>query len=609
MKTKAKRVITSLIMTLVLSGAVSAYAFTPIEQTVSSAIDEMNLDTIVETADDPDSKELTEGQKQSNSLAMLNYLTVLSQDVNASKGSRIKLEEMYRDIFDNTRPDRIDGATLDQIIDLSDSIESYRMIDVKYERLEYLYEQKRAAAIRNAIPDPVSLLSIVRARSIPQIIVSIAYMAFDSYSGYKDVLADSSLEYLTEGWELEDEQSAVLHNQRKSAFIYMVKMVNDYGLPGDLALSEGSVEKLVSWKNNPNVVGRIQFLESSEETYKAYGGYWLILADSYYGQGEYQKCLEAIDSYEEIRPGILRKDYDYAAVLPFAVAAAAEVMDDQSYIEYANKRAAEIVSNTEDTDWELRYLAAQIYIDLYSLTSDTSYLENAYKIELNNVNELANEQRKQNRNYTSTFIEAEVQPGATKDQKKEVKNYNKKAKAEHDIALPPVYQPLLVNCDLLFALADKLEVPDESRLRIEGVLHPNGEALFLTKPIDDCYRMAGNANRDEDEVRFEGTKIVLPASLLSADSIIKVTTGEKPKEVLGNWTVKKVKRNNESNVDTYEVTLENKEAKGSYANGEIVTITISDGEGDSAIVRTYRFNTIVEERTGPIPDALSFERA
>lgn len=609
MNVTAKRVIAGLVLSIFLSSSIAAYASTSTLQSSTKLNDEMSLDGIVEDVNGSSNKdELTEEEKQSNSLAMLNYLTVLSQDVNASKGSRLKLEEMYRDIFDNTRPDRIDGATLDQLIDLSDTIEDYRMIDVKYERLEYLYEQKRAAAVRDAIPDPVSLLSVVRARSIPQILTSMAYMAADSYTGYKDALADASLEYMTEGWELEDEQSEVLHGQRKRTFIYMVKMVNDYDLPGELALSEGNVEKLVSWKNNPNVGGRIQFLESNEDTYKAYGGYWLILAESYYSQGEYKKCLDSIDAYERIRPGILRKDRDYAAALPLAVAAASESMGDRAYIKYASKRAAEIVNNTDDTEWELRYLAAQIYIDLYTVTGDTSYLENAYRIELNNVNELANKQRVLNREYVSPFVEVKAQADATKNQKKEVKNYNKKAKAEHDVALPPVYQPLLVNCDMLFALADKLEVSDESKKHIDDVLHPKGEALFLTRPLDERYRMITQTDESEGEVRFEGTKIVLPASLVSADSNINVTIGKKDKSVPGSWAVKKVKRSSESEVGSYEATLENKEAKGSYSDGDVVVIRITDGEGDGAVVRTYKFKAKIDERFWIVPDAISFEK-
>ena len=93
-------------------------------------------------------------------------------------------------------------------------------------------------------------------------------------------------------WALDDEEAATLHESRKGAFSYMVKMVNDYGLPGELALTEGTVADLVDWKNNENVVARIRFLESNQKIYQSYGGYWLILADAYYNNGEFKNCLE-----------------------------------------------------------------------------------------------------------------------------------------------------------------------------------------------------------------------------------------------------------------------------------------------------------------------------
>ena len=36
-------------------------------------------------------------------------------------------------------------------------MEKYRMIDVKRERLQYIYEQNQAQAIRAAIPNPMGL--------------------------------------------------------------------------------------------------------------------------------------------------------------------------------------------------------------------------------------------------------------------------------------------------------------------------------------------------------------------------------------------------------------------------------------------------------------------
>ena len=47
--------------------------------------------------------------------------------------------------------------------------------------------------------------------------------------------------YIKDGWALDDEEAAVLHNSRKGTFNYMISMVRDNNLPGDLTLTESAV--------------------------------------------------------------------------------------------------------------------------------------------------------------------------------------------------------------------------------------------------------------------------------------------------------------------------------------------------------------------------------
>lgn len=105
-------------------------------------------------------------------------------------------------------------------------------------------------------------------------------MAVDSETSYKAYTNKTEEKYLNDGWALDDEEAKNLHESRKGNFVYMVKIVNDYDLPGNLALTEDTVDEFVHWKKEDNVEGRIQFLESNKDTYKGYGGYWLTLADS-----------------------------------------------------------------------------------------------------------------------------------------------------------------------------------------------------------------------------------------------------------------------------------------------------------------------------------------
>ena len=79
---------------------------------------------------------------------------------------------------------------------------------------------------------------------------------------------------------------------------------------------------------------------------------------------------------------IFRKDYDLAKTLPLAIAAAKEVKESKEYLELATQFAEKIVANTDNTDWSLRFFAAQTFVELYELGKDQQHLKKAYAIDL-----------------------------------------------------------------------------------------------------------------------------------------------------------------------------------------------------------------------------------
>lgn len=516
---------------------------------------------------------------QRNSISMLNYLTVLVQDIRSSKNSRIYLEETYSSIVDNTDPSAIDNRTLGQLTTILNTLENYRMFAVKRDRLSYIYEQNQAEAIRRAVPNPLALMSAIQSFSITKLAASVAYMAIDSTTKYQSASAQADMKYLQSGWELDDAEAQTLHEQRKDTFSYMVKTVNEKGIPSSLALTEEAVDKLVEWENSPNNTGRIRFLISNQETYKAFGGYWLLLAQSYYRAGNYEKCLEAVACYEELGANIFRYDYDYAEVLPMAISSAATVLGQSEYVDVASKYADEIVVNTHADRWVLRYFAAQTYIDLAAKTGDNSYLQKAYEITLDAVNELAPTQRSLNISYLTKVTEVPVPSGATKEQRAEIKQYNKYLKENRKTELVPIYEPLLVNCELLFALMDQLGFPSEERATVDAILHENGGALFLDAVIDTAFRLDDISIRSNKiDVVFDGEKIEIPADFYSSASSITLTVSGDYTTVIDDWTVSQVKRGTEDNIASFAVILTSKTANSmKYAVGDIATISLTTG--------------------------------
>ena len=93
------------------------------------------------------------------------------------------------------------------------------MISVKRDRLVYIYEQNRAQAMRQAIPNPLGLLRAVQSGSLLKAAVSVLYMAVDAKTSYDSATSQAYLQFIQEGWELDDAESAALHESTKAALV------------------------------------------------------------------------------------------------------------------------------------------------------------------------------------------------------------------------------------------------------------------------------------------------------------------------------------------------------------------------------------------------------
>ena len=334
---------------------------------------------------------------QRNSVNMMNYIAVLMQQVIASKSNRLQLESLYSDLLNNVSPNAVDANTLDEIEQVLDTLENYRMLSVKRDRLKIIYERAQADAIKQAIPNPLTLLSAIESRNAAQLLASAVYMAIDSAASYASAMSDAETEYMQSGWELDDQESENLHNARKEMFSYTVQTVSEYGLPGSIALNEEAVSSFVSWEGE-QVANRLRFFEKNSDVYCGLGAYWLLLAQSYQEHANYEECIRAIEVYEQYSTGILRKDRTYAKALSVALLACEE-LDEQIYLDHGKRWAEAILLNSAEDDWALRYYAAQTYVALAGKSGDSGYLALAHETALDNANELLAKQRELNATY------------------------------------------------------------------------------------------------------------------------------------------------------------------------------------------------------------------
>ena len=496
--------------------------------------------------------------EQRNAIAMLNYVAVLTQEINSSQNNQFLLEKAYNLLLNNIYPNSVDVDTQAQITQLLDTMQAYRMLAVQRDRLSRAYDRDLIFSVLDELFAEGGCFSEITLGLLftsPKTIITIVSGDISVSSIYNFVrgYGDTDPEYLNGNWALDDEASDALHICRTQAFNYMVTMVQTYKIPGDAVLTEARVEEFVKWKNNPNVTSRIQYLESNREVYRYYGGYWLVLAASYYEAGDYEKCISAVEAYEEMEIRIFRKDYEYAQVLPIAIASAEKALPEFGYIRFASKHVQLLMDNTEDKDWALRYYAAQTCLDLYNRTKDKDYLDQAYTIVLNSTNYLAREQGHLNEVYLKEVQEVPAPDTATKRQKDEINAYNKQLKNDRKTELPPVSEPLILNLELLLNLAEMRQISDSDREHLDSMFRDdNGSApLLLSDSLDARYRFASGAQAPEhqsDELVFSGDSIEIPAVLLSSDAVITVyvyAPGEDEPVLITDWKIEKVSRSGE----------------------------------------------------------------
>lgn len=184
-----------------------------------------------EPADEDD----TPDTLQRRAVNMLNYMTVLTQEINDSKGSRVYLDSVKSSLKDNLALSAIDRETQQQINNLWRTVDEYCMISVKRERLEYLYEQSMAQAIREAVPNPLGLLSAVQSGNKLEVVASVLYMAIDAEASYKRAATQADMEYIKSGWELDDAEAKELSNSQLNLLNYMINMSRNNGFPDEWA--------------------------------------------------------------------------------------------------------------------------------------------------------------------------------------------------------------------------------------------------------------------------------------------------------------------------------------------------------------------------------------
>lgn len=561
--------------------------------------------------DDPNNTLSSMNKKQLNAIEILNYMTVLSEEINSSSNKKLFLDNIFSDLLNNTNKSSIDEETLLQINNLINTIVSYQSVERQKKRANYIYEQSQAAALEKAIPEPMSVLNVAISESefIPSPslskLISVIYLAVDARNSYKEFLDEAEENYLFSQWELEDALIQNLNESRTNAFNYMAIMCNKYNLDDSLILNEDSVEKFVQWENQTNATRKLEFFEKNKKTYMAYGKYWLVLAETYHQKKDYKKCLESVSTYEKMNINVFRKDRDYAKTLTIAIDSASRVYKGEEYIKVVETYLKNLLKNTDVDDWALKYFAAQTYMDLSVRSDKKYYLEQAYELVKENINNLIDIQRAKNKEFLEDVSLIKAEKDASKERKKEIDSFNKLLKEERKKALPPVYKPLVVNCELLFGLIEKLNKSAEEKEIINEILHQDDNPLFLMKTLEEKYLFDSHKNNENYTVVYNGKSVEIPAYLLESASRIKVTvTDNNIQTVFDDWILDKVERKTKDDINSFKAIYKSKTIeKYKYTDGAKVKIEIIAPENEYKTI-SFEFKVSKNKKFGFINDVI-----
>lgn len=451
-------------------------------------------------------------EKGKTDLAMLNYVTYLYYDIEAQKNNRLYLEDIYNQIENNVLEDKIDEGTQDRLIKMRNKIFDFRMIEIQRDRIEFLNENKQSQTIKSAIPSPLFLLSVVQSGDPFRIAMSLAATAVSSVSNYTSAKNDANIEYLKNGWELDDKQMKTLHELSQGALNYKISFVRDNDINARDTLTKEMLQEFATESRKTNLASKISFFErkESKENYKYFGLYYLALAKAYYENGQYKECLSAIENYEKNNVQIFRKDYEYAKVLPLVIVSAQKVYPktyetyiDKYLFDYNTKDSIDLTvkGNSKETDWELRYFVAQTCVQLYAKTNNEKYLNEAYSLCFDAVRKYTDVQKDLVREY---FEPIKIPDTATKADKEVIKQRQK----ERETELYPISEPLMLNCDMLYALADKLNKSQRDkdvikRIVSDAFVFPQLKTAYVTqtanvsKPLDTLlYDLVKETNNE-----------------------------------------------------------------------------------------------------------------
>ena len=426
------------------------------------------------------------------SLDMANEMIYVGFKAAADSSNITELDNLYSHLVNNLNLENADESTGEQINDLLNNIESLRMLDIKRNRLEKIYDVRKSQLISAAVPNPVNLIGTVGMFAVNPVqgLTSLVGTAASSALMYKSASSALNLDMLKQDWELDDSERTTLHTNTTSLVEYTRGLVNPYEINVHKVMTKELITRfieLTSADGRSEIQRAIGQLEFYQSRYESFSRYWLELADLYYKNEQFDKCLETIYYYENNfdYTEIYRYNYRYAQILIDGIGSIFNLFPDEIEMHYDQilEWLKIIENNTQMDDWLQRYYCASIYLILSDYYPEG--LKEAYNLIKLNLEGLVETQNQTMHEYMQDIPETADLTYAEEDVP-EVEEYYRELDNIRDTELPSFDSAYQTNLKMLYSILlanSKIANLSEIDYLFEAIDIPQLRAVFLEQPL------------------------------------------------------------------------------------------------------------------------------
>lgn len=316
-----------------------------------------------------------------------------------SSNNRIVLSELsLRDLIPTAN-----ASTKNYYLSFNERIQSLQLIDIKRERLKYIYNENKKNALLALAPNALSVATMAITTGFTNplgAIISVVGAVTSSATSYLSARSQANMENLKGQWELDDTEMEILNRLGMEIYEYKCQIALDYEVPVEMTLSTKDLEAFVDYSNDRDPVIRMIKLQNLDTRLEILPDYWRELALTAYELGYYEDTLSYIEKFEEIYCPIIYHDTDYAKLL-MVKCDCLNSLNNPSKYELLPLIANQLLHNIETDDWETQFFVLALYTDLYNQTKDLSYLNSAIKLYPSVIIQLGNEYSKNLESYIS----------------------------------------------------------------------------------------------------------------------------------------------------------------------------------------------------------------